>query len=48
MKFLQDNPAIALEIETELRNRLLLQATHKPTAAVDELMPEPLEMEDDL
>ncbi len=25
MKFLQDNPAIALEIETELRNRLLLE-----------------------
>jgi len=40
MKFLQDNPAIADEIETELRSRLLLKPGEKP---VEESIPEAFE-----
>ena len=47
MKFLQDNPAIALEIETELRNRLLLQAKAGAAAVVEEVEAEPAELADD-
>ena len=40
MKFLQENPAIADEIETELRSRLLLKPGEKP---VEESIPEAFE-----
>ena len=40
MKFLQDNPAISDEIETELRSRLLLKPGEKP---VEESVPEAFE-----
>ena len=48
MKFLQDNPAIALEIETELRNRLLLDPTKAPVAVAAEELLEEADLEQDL
>lgn len=45
MKFMQENPAIAAEIERELRTRLLLQPTVGAPGAVEELEEEPEDLE---
>ncbi len=45
MKFMQENPAIAGEIERELRTRLLLQPTVGAPGAVEELEEEPEDLE---
>lgn len=45
MKFMQENPAIATEIERELRTRLLLQPTVGTPGAVEELEEEPEDLE---
>ncbi len=45
MKFMQENPAIATEIERELRTRLLLQPTVGAPGAVEELEEEPEDLE---
>lgn len=45
MKFMQENPAIAAEIERELRTRLLLQPTVGASGAVEELEEEPEDLE---
>ncbi len=47
MKFLVENPAVAKEIEDELRRRLLLQPTKGPAPIGAELSAEPDEMMDD-
>jgi recombination protein RecA len=46
MKFLQDNPAIALEIETELRSRLLLAAKTGAAAVIEDVSPDTEEFEE--
>ncbi|HAT41096.1 MAG TPA: recombinase RecA [Rheinheimera sp.] len=45
MKFMQENPAIAAEIERELRTRLLLQPTVGAPGAAEELEEEPEDLE---
>jgi recombination protein RecA len=47
MKYLVENPAIALEIETELRKRLLLQPTKGAAAVEDVVLAEPAELDEE-
>lgn len=47
MKYLQENPSVALEIETELRNRLLLQPSEAAAHVEAELAEADVAMEDD-
>jgi len=47
MKFLQENTAIAQEIEAELRRRLLLQPTQGAAVTGDDLEQEPAELDEE-
>lgn len=47
MKFLQENTAIAQEIEAELRRRLLLQPTQGAAVAGEDLEQEPAELDEE-
>lgn len=47
MKFLQENTAIAQEIEAELRRRLLLQPTQGTAVAGEDLEQEPAELDEE-
>jgi len=47
MKYLQENPSVALEIETELRNRLLLQPSEAAAHVEAELAEADVAMEED-
>jgi len=47
MKYLAENPAVAQEIETELRNRLLLQPTKGTSATEETMLAEPAELDEE-